>query len=298
METSDTQNIESLKGHVAKAFGRTLDSPSDYDSLSLSIREKTGEYISPTTLKRLFGYVKPATVPRPSTLSVLSRYVGYAGWSDFCQSLEVRNPDSASQELEPMADLTTETERPEPGSLMQKTAREPAMVRMKGGRRKSVVAISVSAAVICCAVAAILIFGDKSRTGNSMLPGTATQETVSPESGTSKETSDTVRIKEAIQMKCMDVTMRGCADITSRYGKMDIVAYRKYIDSRYCSFVFTDLRNMVRKEVAAAFGGSEYADMTANEIFSRCRDYCVEKIYLDFPNDEYIEALKMSLCME
>ena len=283
MGPSDTQNIELLKGHVAKAFGRTLDSPSDYDSLSLSIREKTGEYISPTTLKRLFGYVKPATVPRPSTLSVLSRYVGYAGWSDFC----------ASQELEPMEDLTTETERTEPESLMQKTAREPAMVRMKGGRRKSVVAISVSAAVICCAVAAILIFGDKSRTGNSMLPGTATPETVSPESGTSKETSDTVRIKEAIQMKCMEVTMQKCDEITSHYETMDIVEYRRYIDASYNSFVFTELRNLVKKEVAAAFGNCKYADMTANEIFSRCRDYCVKKIYLDFPNDEYIEALKM-----
>ena len=291
MEPSDTQNIESLKVHVAKAFGRTLDSPSDYDSLSLSIREKTGEYISPTTLKRLFGYVKPATVPRPSTLSVLSRYVGYAGWSDFCQSLEVLNPDSASPELEPETDLTIRTEAPESGFPAQKTGSEPAKILSNDRRRKSVVVLSVSAAVICCAVAAILIFGSKPKAGSSTFPGTAAPETVFPESGISKEISDTARIKEAILMKCMDVTIRGCADITSRYGKMDIVAYRKYIDSRYCSFVFTDLRNMVRKEVAAAFGGSEYADMTANEIFSRCRDYCVEKIYLDFPNDEYIEAL-------
>lgn len=291
MEPSDTQNIESLKVHVAKAFGRTLDSPSDYDSLSLSIREKTGEYISPTTLKRLFGYVKPATVPRPSTLSVLSRYVGYAGWSDFCQSLEVLNPDSASPELEPETDLTIRTEAPESGFPAQKTGSVPAKILSNDRRRKSVVVLSVSAAVICCAVAAILIFGSKPKAGSSTFPGTAAPETVFPESGISKEISDTARIKEAILMKCMDVTIRGCADITSRYGKMDIVAYRKYIDSRYCSFVFTDLRNMVRKEVAAAFGGSEYADMTANEIFSRCRDYCVEKIYLDFPNDEYIEAL-------
>lgn len=293
MGPSDTQNIESLKGHVAKAFGRTLDSPSDYDSLSLSIREKTGEYISPTTLKRLFGYVKPATVPRPSTLSVLSRYVGYAGWSDFCQSLEVRNPDSASQELEPMADLTIQTEDSESGFSAQKTGSEPTKILRNDRRRKSVVAISVSAAVICCAVAAILIFGDKSRTGNSMLPGTATPETVSPESGTSKETSDTVRIKEAIQMKCMEVTMQKCDEITSHYETMDIVEYRRYIDASYNSFVFTELRNLVKKEVTAAFGDSDYADMTANEIFSGCRDYCIEKIYMDFPNDEYIEALKM-----
>lgn len=298
MEPFDTQNIESLKGHVAKAFGRTLDSPSDYDSLSLSIREKTGEYISPTTLKRLFGYVKPATVPRPSTLSVLSRYVGYAGWSDFCQGLEVLNPDSASLELEPEADLTIQTEDSESGFPAQKTGSEPAKILSNDRRRKSVVVLSVSAAVICCAVAAILIFGRKPKAGSSTFPVTATPETVFPENGTSKEFSDTTRIKEALLMKCMDVTMRKCDEITSHYKTMDIVEYRRYIDVSYNSFVFTELRNLVKKEVTAAFGGSKYADMTANEIFSRCRDYCVEKIYLDFPNDEYIEALKMSLCME
>lgn len=291
METSDTQNIESLKEHVAKVFGRTLDSPSDYDAMSLSIRERTGEYISPTTLKRLFGYVKPATVPRPSTLSVLSRYAGYAGWSDFCQSLEVRNSDSENPELAPAEDLTTETVGPKPESLMQKTAHEPARVSMNGGRRKSVVAISVSAAVICCTMATILIFGDKSETRNSMLPGTATQETVFPESRISKETSDTAHIKETILMKCLEVSMQKCDEITSRYRTMDIVEYRRYIDVSYNSFVFTDLRNLVKKEVAAAFGKCKYADMTTNEIFSRCRDYCMEKIYMDFPNDEYIDAL-------
>lgn len=128
METAEARNIESLKEHVAKAFGRTLDSPADFDVMSLSIRERTGEYISPTTLKRLFGYVKPATVPRTSTLSVLSRYAGYAGWSDFCRSL---------------------------GETWQEHAET-------GGRRiKPVHVISVSAVLACLAAVVALIFGGR-----------------------------------------------------------------------------------------------------------------------------------------
>ena len=77
--------IDKLKEAVAETFGRTLDSPNDFDLLSIQIRNKTTDIISPSTLKRLFGYIQPSTIPRTSTLSSLARYVGYKGWSDFCQ---------------------------------------------------------------------------------------------------------------------------------------------------------------------------------------------------------------------
>ncbi|MBQ8493028.1 MAG: hypothetical protein IJ464_01960 [Alistipes sp.] len=84
MEYNDI-NIEQLKSEVLARFGRTLDSPTDYDALSLSITESAGEHISVSTLKRLYGYDKRTTTPRPSTLSALARYAGYAGWSDFVE---------------------------------------------------------------------------------------------------------------------------------------------------------------------------------------------------------------------
>ena len=84
------EHIDLLKRAIIECFGRTLDSPTDYDMLSADIRECTGETISSATLKRLFGYLKPSTAPRPSTLSVLARYVGYTGWSDFCQAQQPR----------------------------------------------------------------------------------------------------------------------------------------------------------------------------------------------------------------
>lgn len=84
MEHNDI-HIEQLKSEVLAQFGRTLDSPTDYDALSLSITESVGEHISVSTLKRLYGYDKRTTTPRPSTLSALARYTGYAGWSDFVE---------------------------------------------------------------------------------------------------------------------------------------------------------------------------------------------------------------------
>ena len=80
-----SQHIESLRRAVLSPFARTLDAATDYDALSLDISAVTGEAVSSSTLKRLFGYDKHTTEPRPSTLSTLARYVGYSGWSDFCE---------------------------------------------------------------------------------------------------------------------------------------------------------------------------------------------------------------------
>lgn len=86
--------VERLKSEVLQRFGRTLDAPTDYDALSLDILKKCGEQVSASTLKRLYGYNKQTTTPRPSTLSTLARYAGYTGWSHFCNESDcnpVRN---------------------------------------------------------------------------------------------------------------------------------------------------------------------------------------------------------------
>jgi hypothetical protein len=88
LQMSERNHIERLKEAVVATFARTLDSPTDFDALSADVAKRTGENVSTSTLRRLYGYTKPAVVPRPSTLSVLARYVGYAGWSEFCQASE------------------------------------------------------------------------------------------------------------------------------------------------------------------------------------------------------------------
>ena len=91
--------IEALKAEVLLHFGRTLDAPTDYDLLSVAIEKSTGEVISVSTLKRLFGYKGQSTIPRPSTLSVLARYVGTTGWSDFCKRMDNHSADNAKTNL-------------------------------------------------------------------------------------------------------------------------------------------------------------------------------------------------------
>lgn len=76
-------DMEQLKQIVIQQLGRTLESPPDFEFLSEQIQKATGEYLSPTTLKRIFGYIPYSGQIRPSSLSILARYAGYNGWQDY-----------------------------------------------------------------------------------------------------------------------------------------------------------------------------------------------------------------------
>ena len=80
---NNTEYIERLKDAVVSAFGQTLDAPTDYERLSVDIQHKTGELISASTLKRLFGYLDEGVSPRRFTLDVLSRFMGYKDYAGF-----------------------------------------------------------------------------------------------------------------------------------------------------------------------------------------------------------------------
>lgn len=88
-------HIDALKRAIKEKAGRSMDSPGDYDFLSLEVKKATNEYISPTTLKRFFNYIQSNVSTRTSTLSLLSRYLGYKGWDDFKSSMSV-SQDSLS----------------------------------------------------------------------------------------------------------------------------------------------------------------------------------------------------------
>lgn len=81
--------IERMKEDVLQKMGHTLDSPTDFDYLALQIKNATGEDISSTTLKRIFGYIPSQSSPRRSSLSIMARYLGYAGWSGYVESTRV-----------------------------------------------------------------------------------------------------------------------------------------------------------------------------------------------------------------
>lgn len=78
--------IATLRAEVENVVNRRIVSPADFDFLSQAILEAVKQSISPTTLKRLWGYVKDvgsAYSPERFTLCVLAAFVGYRDIEDF-----------------------------------------------------------------------------------------------------------------------------------------------------------------------------------------------------------------------
>lgn len=82
--------IFTLRSDIEKELQRRLRTPFDFDFFSGVLWERLHEHISPTTLKRLWGYIEGADVTRRSTLCLLSRFLGYADWEAYLSSLAFR----------------------------------------------------------------------------------------------------------------------------------------------------------------------------------------------------------------
>ena len=75
-----------LKKEVERLMGRKLIEARDFEQLSNQIFLHTRDRLSPTTLKRLWGYLRHEEVQtRQHTLDVLARFVGYKNYEAFCR---------------------------------------------------------------------------------------------------------------------------------------------------------------------------------------------------------------------
>ena len=105
----EQQIIETLKQAIEQAVGRKIKTPKDFDFLTDCIFNKVHERISPTTLKRLWGYLTDAgSAPRKSTLDILSRFLDYPDWAAFCASHSTSEAASPSSPTPPQ-DLGSST---------------------------------------------------------------------------------------------------------------------------------------------------------------------------------------------
>lgn len=80
-----------LREAIVERIGSTLESPADFERLALLIKSQSGDTISASTLKRLFGYVRSESGISNSSLSLIVRWLGYKGWSDFLTAPEVQS---------------------------------------------------------------------------------------------------------------------------------------------------------------------------------------------------------------
>ena len=83
--------IEELRKSVESMVGKDMRTPKDFSMLSEQVFNRLKILLSPTTLKRLWGYIKDEGMARKSTLSILSQFVGYRDWESFCLAIENGN---------------------------------------------------------------------------------------------------------------------------------------------------------------------------------------------------------------
>lgn len=89
METANQENeIQALRDALEEALGIKVETPKHFNMLRMMVFNRTSEYISTSTLKRIWGYIGKATNTRGTTLSLLARTIGYKDWEDFCKRNE------------------------------------------------------------------------------------------------------------------------------------------------------------------------------------------------------------------
>ena len=85
--TKIVPELNYLLAEVEKRYGRRLSTSADFEALSVVVEHESGELLSASTLKRLWGYVTLKPTPRISTLNVLARYIGKRDFNAFRQSI-------------------------------------------------------------------------------------------------------------------------------------------------------------------------------------------------------------------
>lgn len=99
-----TPEIEFLLNEVSRCYGHPVTVSSDFEQLALDVEGRTGERLSESTLKRLWGYVNLSPNPRASTLDILARYTGRENFRRLCLELQ-ETSDFFSAEVVRSADL-------------------------------------------------------------------------------------------------------------------------------------------------------------------------------------------------
>lgn len=231
--------IEKLKQEIIATLGRTIDSPTDFDYLSIKIADKTGDVISVSTLKRLFGYIKGSVTPRPSTLSSLARYVGYSGWSEFCAAQSL-----LSNELPPYG-VTK--------------------------KRFKIAVLVIGGAVVVGLGFLYFMSAPTSSKVDAVAIEAPQSQTIQPQ----VEPSDADKY-EQILAHCIAESNKMCDAVRARRGGMDKRKYVRLAEDTYNQFVFKELKQMITLKVPETFSGDDALEQRyANDIFIQCREICV-----------------------
>lgn len=82
--------ILALRMDIERDLKRRIRTPYDFEFLAGVVWERLHENISPTTLKRLWGYIDGADTTRRTTLCLLSQFLGYQDLEAYLAALAQR----------------------------------------------------------------------------------------------------------------------------------------------------------------------------------------------------------------
>lgn len=85
---TDSPQIAALKIAVEARMKHIVESRADFSNLALKIEEETHEHLAENTLRRIWGKIDGYDTVFTRTLDVLSRFVGFEHWNDFCEILK------------------------------------------------------------------------------------------------------------------------------------------------------------------------------------------------------------------
>jgi AraC-like DNA-binding protein len=93
-----TRRLRDLLKEVENTLRCNISTSSNCNQLSREILNKTSCYLSPQTLRRVFGLVKTKSLPSHFTLDTLCKYCGYQDWSQFATEKKRTTGTSAPKE--------------------------------------------------------------------------------------------------------------------------------------------------------------------------------------------------------
>ena len=90
-EFAENEIIDRLRKEIERFLSQSFVSPSDFVVLSDTLSKRGLGYVSPTTLKRVWGYINDKGnlyTPSPFTIRVLCNLIGFKDIDDFCNNSE------------------------------------------------------------------------------------------------------------------------------------------------------------------------------------------------------------------
>lgn len=107
---SGSPQIMALRLDVEKKYGKKPEVPADFVALADDLAENLKQYISPSTLERVWNYsTRKNNTLSAHTLNLLCQYTGRKDWEDFCKVLNedgVIDSDMVEGEHLKSSDLT------------------------------------------------------------------------------------------------------------------------------------------------------------------------------------------------